>query len=253
MKQFNYILISLIAVIAIFTCSCTQALTLSGNLSPTLQTAVLDPCPDHPGYACCATASDIQLLSFGENLDFKAAWDTVIPSEWYPSAWTLQYATAPLDATLNLSTYRAFNVAQYQNGHSLAGAEIQVDWTPATGQQDLKWIQAIHTNASNRGSSQWYLDVLRLKKETPPVYPYSFSDYHFYDMPGRWCDPNQNIYWDAYLYLARVNRTTKVVTVYEGLSWGFTLNCEAVPEPGGLLVMLCPISCLLAMRFKRRV
>jgi hypothetical protein len=86
----------------------------------------------------------------------------------------------------------------------------------------------------------------------PPAYLYSYADCHFYDKPGRACEQDQRVSWDAYLYLARIDRTAKSVTVYEGLHWGWTLDCVPVPEPASVISLASGFLLLFAWRRTRR-
>jgi hypothetical protein len=235
----------------VLSCSPSGALTLAGLVTPSPAAAVNDPCPEHPDHYCTATARGAEVLPVGSNASFLAAWNAVLPREWDPAPWTLSWSTEPLDATLNLTTYRAFNYepGDPEYGSFYAGAEIRVEWTPAAGQEDLRWIQAIHSNRARYSTTSYYLDIstLRPPQDQPPVYPYSFADHHFYDKPSRWCEADQHIFWDAYLYLVRVDRTAKAITVYEGLLWGYTVDC-LVPEPGGLLFLIGACLAFLTLR-----
>jgi hypothetical protein len=236
-------------------CAPLCALTLTGLTTPPQPTATLDPCPEHPGRSCVATVHDAQLLSTGPNAALIAAWNTALPGIWNPSLWQLNWSATPLDTTLNITTYEAHNYppGDPNYGAYYAGGEIRVEWTPTPDQSDLRWIQALHTNRPAGTASQNYLDcyINRPPLDMPPAYMYSYADHHFYDKPGRWCEADQHIYWDAYLYLARIDRTAKSVTIYEGIQWGWTLDC-VVPEPGSIVVLLGGCGWVGVARFRRR-
>ncbi|MGC8863556.1 MAG: PEP-CTERM sorting domain-containing protein [Armatimonadota bacterium] len=247
-----------IAVAAALAVSCSPvgALNLTGLIMPNPAVAVNDPCPEHSGYRCVASARRAQLLSTGPNAAFTAAWNTVLPREWDPALWTLSWCTEPLGATLNLTTYRAFNYGPTdpEYGSYYAGAEIRIEWTPETNQEDLRWIQAIHSNRPRYQTTDYYLDIstLRPPEDQPPVYPYSYADHHFYDKPSRWCEPDQHIFWEAYLYLARVDRKARSVVMYEGVLWGYTVDC-LVPEPASWVILFTGGgTCLGFLALKRR-
>lgn len=222
-----------------------HALTLSGNIAPEESVIIGDYCQDYPNYRYRTTAHTASVLTSGYNAGFETAWNTVLPGEWDPTGWTLQFSNNPLPASFYISTYHVYD-DNLTTG--LGGAEIRVDWNPTHEQQNLEWIQAIHTNRPRRDGSEWYLDVLRLRPELPPVYPYSYSDYHFYDKPGRYYESGEHVYWDAYLYLASVDRNLKHVIVYEGINWGFTIDCVAVPEPGGICVIFAGLAGIIISR-----
>ncbi len=224
-----------------------HALTLSGLVNPS--PAVADAAwPSDPAYMCRTTAYDAAVLSAGPNSDFETAWNTELDREWDPTGWMLSWAADPLDAVLDITTYEAFNYGP-DYGSSYTGAEIRIDWTPTAEQQNLLWIQALHTNLSRHPGTEWYLDVYTFTKDQPPLYPYQYADQRFYDMPKRWCVPGEHVFWDAYLYLATVDRANKSAVVYEGLSWGFSVDYVPVPEPAGLTILA---AALLAATIRRR-
>jgi hypothetical protein len=244
------------AAVLMIVCSPVGALTLSGSVTPNPFAAVNDPCPEHPGYHCVATARQAEVLGTGPNAAFLAAWNTVLPREWDPAGWTLSWSTDPLDVALNLTTYQAFNYkpTDPEYGTFYAGAEIRIEWTPAPGIEDLRWVQAIHSNRARYSTTDYYLDVstLRPPQDQPPVYPYSYADRRFYDKASRWCEADRHIFWDGYLYLARVDRAARAVAIYEGILWGYTIDC-LVPEPAGLLVVVAGAgTCFGFLKLRRR-
>jgi hypothetical protein len=83
------------------------------------------------------------------------------------------------------------------------------------------------------------------------LYPYQYTDHRFYDAPTRNCEAGQDIYWQGMLYLTRIDRTNKIATIYEGLSWGFAIDCHAVPEPSSLVGLIVGSVCLLVRRTRR--
>lgn len=237
----------LIAAIAIC-CTPAGALTLTGALTPAPAVVYDNPCPIHPGYACTTTAPDITHLPTGRNVEFETAFYQALPGEWDPTGWTLNWSTQAIDAVLNVTTYRAF---AHGSGAPDAGAELRIQWTPTAEQSDLKWIQGLHTNRSRQGIADYTLDIYTFTANKPPLYPYQYTDHRFYDAPTRNCEVGQDIYWQGLLYLARVDRTNKIATIYEGLSWGFTIDCSAVPEPSSLIGLIVGSVCLLVRRTRR--
>jgi len=244
-----------LALAALAACGPAGALTLAGFTSPSPAAAVNSPCPAHPGHDSIAAALEAQVLAAGPNPSFIAAWSFVLPREWDPALWTLSWSTEPLDATLDITTNAAYNLKPGDPGYSsfYAGAEMRIQWSPTTEQQSLQWIQGIHTNRPRYTTTEYYLDVFTLRpaQDQPPAYPYSFADHHFYDKPSRWCEADQHIFWTAYLYLARIDRVAKSVTMFEGVQWGFTVDC-LVPEPNGLLVLISGGGTCLALLIRRR-
>ena len=245
--------VAVVLVVFALAISPANALMLAGNVTPAPATAVNSPCPEHPGHYSISDASVATILTTGPCADFTTAWNTALPGIWNPALWTLNWSTETLAATLDLTAYQAFNLKPGDPGYSsaYAGAEIRIEWNPTAEQQNLRWVQAIHTNRSRYPATQYYLDVLPLRppQDQPPAYPYSYADCHFYDKPSRWCEPDQRIFWDAYLYLARVDRVARSVTVYEGLQWGYTIDC-LVPEPSMLVPLLVAVAATMWRRSK---
>ena len=232
--------------------SVASALTVTGLLSPDPLTVT---CPAHPGYSCTTTAYTAQVLPAGYNESFQRAWNTIRPGEWNPAGWTLNWSPDPLDITLDITTYRAFDLplGTEPNPKHYSGAEIRMAWTPAPDQTDLLWIQAMHDSLRIPQGLPYLLDVGNYTKDKPPVYMYQYTDQHFYDAPHRWCVADQHVFWDSYLYLTRVDRTNKVCTVYEGVFWGFAVDCAPVPEPSSMVGLAFCLSCLLVTRISTRI
>lgn len=225
---------SALLAVAVAVCLCipAYAFQITGTTTP----APVDfaPCPVHPGCDCTDSASSLTYLPTGRNADFEAAWNAVLQGEWDPAGWTLSWSNDAIDAVLNATTYRA---ASHDSGAPDCGAELRIQWSPTSQQTDLRWIQALHTNRPRSGKP-WYLDIGTYTANRPPLYLYQYPDQHFYDYPTRNCEAGQDIFWEAYLYLARVDRTNKVATIYDGVQWGFDIECTAVPEPSGLIALI---------------
>jgi hypothetical protein len=237
--------VSILAIAAaIWLCAPAHAFVLTGATTPDPAQVDFDSCPANPGYSCTVSALNLTYLPTGPNADFLAAWSTVLPGEWNPAGWTLDWSSDPIDATLNASTYRAVG---HESGATDSGAELRIQWTPTSEQTDLRWIQALHTNRPRAGMP-YYLDIATYTASKPPVYMYQYTDQHFYDKPARICEAGQSIFWEASLYLARVDQTNKIATIFDGVHWGFEIDSVAVPEPSSLVVMIAGPICLALRR-----
>ncbi len=230
-------------------CAPASAFVLTGFTTASPAQVICNPCPSHPGYGCAVTALNLTHLPTGRNAVFEAAWNTALPGEWNPAGWTLNWSTDSVDATLDATTYRAFG---HESGAPDSGAEIRIEWTPSSQQTDFKWIQALHSNRLRYGSLDYMLDVYTFTASQPPLYPYQYPDQRFYDKPTRNCEAGQHIFWEAYLYLARIDRTSRTATIYDGVHWGFNIDSAAVTEPASLIVLMAG-SALLALRRVRAV
>jgi hypothetical protein len=225
--------------------SLASAATLTGMVSPDPATAMYVNSPVDPGYTVTVTAFTAQPLQAGRNSAFEQAWNTLLPGEWDPTGWTLNWSTQTL-GTFDIATYDAYTMVA--DGRTSGGAEIRINWTPDADQTDLRWIQALY-DPSRSSSSPYRLDIIRTAyPNLPPLYPYQYADQHFYDKPYRWRVLNQSLDWEAYAYLVRIDRANKICTVYEGVYWGFSIDTVAVPEPSTIVGLALCFACLLAAR-----
>lgn len=235
------------AIAALWLSASAPAFVLTGATTAVPAKIDYDPCPSHAGYACEVTALDLTYLPAGPNSDFETAWNSALVGEWDPAGWTLNWATQGIDAVMNASTYRAVG---HESGGTDSGAELRIQWSPTSDQTDLRWIQALHTNRPRSGKP-YYLDIATYTATKPPLYMYQYTDQRFYDKPTRICEAGQSIFWEAFLYLARVDRANKTATIYDGVHWGFNIASTAVPEPSGLLATLAGPVLLAALRRRR--
>lgn len=225
------------------------ALVIAGNTTPAPAQVTLVPCPTHAGFACTVSAPALAHLQNGRNAAFEAAWNTALPGEWNPDVWVLNWSTEAIDAVLNATTYRVF---AHESGATDSGVELRIMWTPTAEQTDLRWIQALHTNRPRSGQA-YYLDIATYTAAKPPLYLYQYPDQRFYDKPTRNCEAGQSIFWNAYLYLARVDSLNKTATIYEGVQWGFGIDSVPVPEPSSLgAIAIGLFGALLTARRSRR-
>jgi hypothetical protein len=222
------------------------ALTLSRTTPTGANPIPKDPCPDHAGAHCWVTASDLQVIRAGTNAGFEASLRTPLPGRWDPTGWTFT-AGASVNANANVVTYQAYNGCG-----SGEGVELEIN-RPA-GSSHL-WVQVVQTNRSNWPGLTSYLDTTSDPNPTfqPPLYPWQGTAAgSFYDKPGRECELDQHITWNGYLYLADVSWINKTVTYYDGIFYGFTVDC-VLPEPGTGGVIVCGFGWLMLVRRTRSV
>lgn len=227
--------------------SAASAVTLTGMVSPNPAISIYADSPADPGYVTTVTAFTAQALSVGPNEAFERAWNTVAEG-WNPSGWTLNWATQSL-GTFEIDTYSAYT--RIADGRTSGGAEIRVYWNPTPDLTDLKWIQAMY-DPSRFPNNPYYLDVINSSINQPPIYPYQSADQYFYDKPYRWRVRDESFVWEACTYLARVDRVNKICTVYEGVYWGFSMDCVAVPEPASIAVLIFGICGCASLRRRAR-
>ncbi len=185
--------------------------------------------------------ADVPSLVTGNiNADFQAAFNSWNNEAGNPKGWTLVNGGAlGNDTTFNVSLYRA-----HIDGGSGA-LEIQIDYTPGVGAppaiannnniqpNEAVWSQSIFTSLKLAGSlpGNPYLDNpagLANTQLGPPAYPFQYNGSFFYDDPHR---PPTN-FWYGVAYLSTADYTNKILTVYDGVAYGFRVG--VVPEPSTL-------------------
>lgn len=179
---------------------------------------------------------------------FKTAFDA-----WNASGggqgWTLVTGgTLGADTIFNITQYTA-----YCSGLT-GGVEITMTYTPGVGaptpatQANVGaattafWTQSIVTNAPLGNNTSPYLDISGDAANNggstfnPPLYPYQYTGSQFYDKPARTVVPNgPTINWTATAYICTRNTATSTLTVYDGVTWGFSIT--PVPEPTSLAAL----------------
>ncbi len=175
--------------------------------------------------------------------DFSAAFKS-----WNTTGWTLDTADLSSTAVLTVTTYEAYTNQGPKCGITCGGAKIRITYTPGAstdppaitdpgnvGSGDAVWSQSIFTNAKRDPSlpGDPYLDNAPGTADAelpPPAYPYQSAGSSFYDKPGR----DATAIWIGDAYISTVNYSTKTITIYDGVEWGFTVT--PVPEPASLLL-----------------
>lgn len=175
--------------------------------------------------------------------------------------WTLAFgASLGADTKFNITTYRAFVTG------ATGGVEILMTYTqgadapnPATqanvgDPETAFWSQSIVTNDPLNGNTSPYLDISEGTNNggstfDAPLYPFQYADTAFYDAPRRTVVPpnGPSKSWTGSNYLVKRNLTTKTLTVYDGITYGFTV--APVPEPATLVTL--GVGALVLLRRKR--
>jgi hypothetical protein len=158
--------------------------------------------------------------------------------------WTLDTGTLSTEASFTVTTYRAL-VGQCPNG-PCGGAEIRVAFNNAgdapypisnvisIGPTNAVWSQSVLTNMKLAGSQPGnpYIDSANGANGVlgPPAYPGQYDGINsitpasgFYDLSVRY--PNATWLGDA--FISTVDYTHDILTVYDGIEWGYTV----VPGP----------------------
>ena len=182
-----------------------------------------------------------------------------------PGRFEFTPATRPLEANFTIRNYQAATNF-YPAGHCLnpykdrAGANIDITYTPEGSDptSHLHWIQIVTDTAKNYGlppgeilpdrtphpPGEPFLDigVFGVGVITDPYYP-GFELSHDNTL-GAGDTPRQPATrthtWTAELYLVQEGSDRKVVTIYNGIRWGYTVEMASASalQPGFKLVAL---------------
>ena len=188
------------------------------------------------------TAIDITHSLVGSDASFKQSFDAWNAGNAAGSKWTLKDGGKLPGGTFQVSTFDAVAKPGY------GGLEIQIDWTYAGADKgDYRWAQGLYDNytATPKAIVEPFFEMDVLTDPAlvaPPLYAYQFPDRHFEDLP-RAIWPSS--FFVAEAFLAQVDTTLRVLTIYEGVSYEFHLD---IPEPPGLLLALLGIGSLAAIR-----
>ena len=194
---------------------------------------------------CTSTALlDVATSLGGSDASFKQSFDAWNAGNAAASKWSLKDGGKLPGGSFQVSTFDA--LAEAGSG----GLEIQIDWTYAGADKgDYFWAQGLYDNYSPSLGKMiepiYKMDVLSGKDLAAPLYPFSYDERYFYDQPmGFW----PGSFFEATAFVAQADYTTRVLTVYEGVSYEFHLD---IPEPSGTTLALLGIGGLAALRRRR--
>jgi hypothetical protein len=210
----------------------SQAVTINITDAHPQKTATKTGCCPTECPECKVTAYKlVGTFETGADVKFTSAFDSWNDEPGDAKGWTLTDGGA-LTGT--------FNVSKYDAGFSgcSGGVEIRVSYVPGAGDPtgaDVAWAQSIDTNvkkAGAEGPGNPYLDIkTSATTEDPPAYPFQYADKHFYDFPKRECPGECGALtsWEGRAFLSEVDYTNKELTVYQGINWGFNIECTTPP------------------------
>jgi len=186
---------------------------------------------EHNGktYIRCRSTAFIATSSLtGDDDEFKKSFDAWNATNAAGSKWTLVNGGALPGGKFEVDIFRA--LAEYFRG----GVEIDVLWSDYDGadRNEFYWSQGIYDNYSPATgdfiSPIYKMDVNAAENFKPPLYPFQYTDRSFYDKPeGPW----PNAFFLAEAFLSKADYTNRMLTIYEGLQYGFVLS---VPEPSSI-------------------
>lgn len=233
--------VGLVGVLALGLAAAASAVTISITDATPTYTVTENPCPPHPAAPTSACGVVAHLFTtpvdFDDNYVFDAAWAAWNALQPVAEQWTLVDGGA-LAATLNVSQ---FDAASAHGNHGVGGLDITIDLVyDGVDRDDFVWSQGLLTNYLLDGSIVAAFPEMDVASDcTPvnvfcePVYPFQYNDEHFFDGPRA---PYDTGFFEADAFLSKVNYTTRTLTIYEGVHYGFYL--WAIPEPGTGLVMI---------------
>jgi hypothetical protein len=229
------------------------------DLTPTY-TATIPAC--NPNYVNCTSTAHLGLTSIGGgaaiDAEFKKSFDAWNATNAAGSKWTLTNGGALPGGKFNVTIFDAFAEPD------VGGLEISVDWTYAGADKtDYRWSQGLYDNYLLNGAivPPFYEMDIRggacNNKDQPgaanwycaPYYPYQYGDRHFYDRPA---GPWPNAFFEARAFLSKADFTTRALTIYEGVNYGFQLSATPVPEPLTLMLVLPGVVALAHRRWTAR-
>jgi hypothetical protein len=184
---------------------------------------------------------------------FQAAWDAWNNAQPVGSEWTLVDGGTLADLGLTVSI---FDAASFHGSGHVGGVEIQVDVDyDGADRDDLVWSQGLYDNYTLGPGGGivppfYEMDVSTAPGTwTPPVYPFQYNDEHFYDFPKA---PYESGFFEADAFLSKVNYTTRTLTIYDGVEYGFYLYAVEVPEPAAWTLMLISMAVVTFLAHRRR-
>ena len=197
-------------------------------------TATTPACLDFDGKLsvnCTSKATINPSILVGPNAQFNTSfytWNRTLP---VADQWTLKYG-GDLPITFNVSIFDALVFSK--NG----GVDIRIRITDVPSPIDIssfQWSQGINANYSLSEIVPPFNTMDNSGSLTSPLYPIEIANGgNFQDSPkGSW----PNAFLKAETFLSKADFTTRTLTVFNGVSWGFNLSekfcfsCTRVPEP----------------------
>jgi hypothetical protein len=192
---------------------------------------------DGKAYADCKNTADYSTTSLkGDDASFKKAFDGWNAKNAADKKWNLKDGGAAPGGKLEISQFDAD--ARRTVGELL----IKIEWKyDGADKGDFKWSQGLETNFTTdpRAAVPAYFDMdvgtaagcddSVLLTQCPPLYPFQYADRSFFDGPRA---PWPEGIFHAWAFLSKSDPTTRTLTIYEGVKYGFDLSVgRMVPEP----------------------
>ena len=202
---------------------------------------------DGKDYKDCTSTASVSTDSLkGDDAGFKKAFDAWNKGLADDKKWTLADGGALPGGEFKISTFKAFT------GRTIGGVHIRVEWDyKGDDKAKFQWTQGLLDNFVIGPPAKIvdpFYEMDNLGSKTSPLYPYQYDDRHFGDKPQ---GPMPDGSFAARTFLSQVDAAKRVLTLYEGLSYGFVLSAtpvKAVPEPDGIALALGGVAVMLALR-----
>lgn len=194
---------------------------------------------------------------------FDDAWDAWNESLPESERWTKEGGDE-LFGRLYVTTFTTYNLCP-----SVGGVTVEAYYAPADnaeGKKELEdwcWCQAVFHNylpnvipdhdSPTINPPLLHMDVSNeIGHEAPPLYPYQYVDGSFHDHPNAYCQENSTVFFDGIALLCKVDYENKILTAYEGFSYGWKFFCYPLPEPASVIALFTLGLPIWAIRLRAR-
>lgn len=241
-----WVALLLAASLLLLTAKSTASITFAGPSDPNhLHSINLTKCPCAPP---CATGTStlnpdpvVHKAPPAAGSQFMTTFTA--DQAQYPG-WTAVTGAA-LNGTVTINEYKAVDRmcdCAAGSGCFAGGARLVATYArDATDPNTLTFIQMWYDDYHAAAPAFTYHIDPFPNDDTEPFYYTAEERTHyglqFVDNPCNWCTQCPKLYVNRFdIYLCSWNATTKQVTVHDGWTWGYDLNC--VPEPATVILLL---------------
>lgn len=212
---------------------------------------------DGKAYADCKNVAYYDTDSLkGDDASFKKAFDGWNAKNAADKKWNLKDGGALPGGKFEISQFDA------DARRTVGELIIRIQWKyDGADKGDFKWSQGLETNFTVSPDAAvpafFDMDVRAaagcddsvLDKQCPPLYPFQYADRRFYDGPKA---PWPEGFFHAWTFLSKSDPTTRTLTIYEGVKYGFDLSVgRMVPEPQTWVFAAVAIA-VVGWRMRRR-
>lgn len=203
---------------------------------------------DGVSYKDCTSTAYLSTTSLsGNDAEFKKSFDAWNGALAADKRWTLENGGNLPGGELNVSTLHA------TVGNTIGGMEVRIYWSyDGADKSKFQWAQGLKDNfilgAGGKITDPFY-EMDNAGSKDSPLYPFQYDDRHFYDGPD---GPMPNGSFAARAFLSQVDAEKRVLKLYEGVSYGFTLSATPVPEPSSMALALLSLAMLVGGRYLPR-